>query len=182
MSTPTKPVNITSPRLAPTASPSGSPSLGAPISASPSPRILRAQFAGTPPVPNIPSRATPQGTPRGPGLTLPPEGPTARRVSVGGITLRRPGTPGSGDNLLDELTDEDKARILRRHLVAAEERDRTPAAQEERPTSSSSPTASGQISKRSSSSHIRTQREDSEPFPVPYHAPGADITYVKSIS
>ncbi|THH28324.1 hypothetical protein EUX98_g5859 [Antrodiella citrinella] len=172
MSTPTRPVNITSPRLGPTASASGSPSLTAPISGSPSPRILRAQYAGTPPVPNIPYRTTPSGTPRGPGLSLPPEGPSSRRVSVGGITLRRPGTPGSGnDNLFDELTDEDKARMLRRHLVAADDRD-------DRPTlSGDSPTQSGQISKRSSSSQIRTQREDSEPFPVPYHAPGADVTH-----
>ncbi|KAH8100834.1 transmembrane amino acid transporter protein-domain-containing protein [Cristinia sonorae] len=172
MSTPTKPVNISSSRPAPSASASGSPNLTAPISASPSPRVLRAQFAGTPPVPNIPSRATPVGTPRGVGLSLPPEAPTARRVSVGGISLRRPDTPGSGDNLLDDLTDEDKARILRRHLVAAQERN-----QDERPSTSGSPNASGQVSKRSSSSHLRTQREDSEPFPVPYHAPGADVTH-----
>ena len=174
MSTPTKPVNITNPRLASTTSPSGSPNLSAPVSGSPNPRVLRAQFGGTPPVPNIPSRATPSGTPRGPGLSLPPEGSPARRVSVGGITLRRPGTPGSGnDNLFDELTDEDKARILRRHLVAAQERS---APQEERPTDDGSPTASGQISKKSSSSQIKPQREDTEPFPVPYHAPGADVT------
>ncbi|TCD64918.1 neutral amino acid transporter [Steccherinum ochraceum] len=175
MSTPTKPVTITSPRLGPTSSASGSPNLSAAISSSPSARALRAQFAGTPPIPNIPSRATPSGTPRGPGLSLPSEGPSARRVSVGGISLRRPGTPGSGnDNLLDELTDEDKARILRRHLVAADERN-TP--QDEQALSGDSPTESGQLSKRSSSSQIRTQREDSEPFPVPYHAPGADVTH-----
>lgn len=33
------------------------------------------------------------------------------------------------------------------------------------------------MSKRSSVSHLRIEREDTEPFPVTYHAPGADVTH-----
>ncbi|KAJ3489480.1 hypothetical protein NLI96_g2098 [Meripilus lineatus] len=194
-STPSKPVNITSPRLVPTStvdSVSGSPSLNpAPISGSPSPRILRAAYAGTPPPPNIPlpsSRATPIGTPKGPGFVAPVPlgGESSRRFSVGGITPRRPMTPASTSNndanLLDDLTDADKAKILRRHLVSREERnlnlgEGTSATRRSPHGSVSSGSDGGELSKRPSSAQIRVQREDTEPFPVPYHAPGADVTH-----
>lgn len=170
--TPTKPMNISSPRQRPT-DPTGSPS----VSGSPSARMLRAQYTGTPPLPNIPTRSsqTPIGTPRGLGLPesmTTGEGPS-RRVSVAGIAARRPGTPGSGSevNLLDDLTDEEKARVLRKHLVSRDGR------QQDSPRGSISALPdNGLLSKRSSSSQLRIQREDTEPFPVPYHAPGADVT------
>lgn len=87
--------------------------------------------------------------------------------------LRRPGTPGSGSevNFLEDLTDEEKARILRKHLVSRGDRPQgSPRG------SVSGGSDSGTVSKQPSTSQLRTQREDSEPFPVPYHAPGADIT------
>lgn len=68
--------------------------------------------------------------------------------------------------MLDEMTDEEKARVLRRHLVSREERAQVHG------DASSSRSDSGQ-SMRSSQA---IQREETEPFPVPYHAPGADIT------
>lgn len=103
-------------------------------------------------------------------------GEPSSMASVGGISARRPSgaaTPGSGTegNALDDLTDEEKARILRRHLVSRQERD-GPSSR----GSVSGGSDNGAMSKRSSFSHPHAQREDSEPFPVPYHAPGADVT------
>ena len=162
---------------------SGSPS----VSGSPSPRLLRAQYAGTPPPPNVPVRSsgTPIGTPRGLGLAnLPPDahtssGPPSRRVSSGNLAGRRPGTPGSGGdptNAFDDITDEEKARILRKHLVGREERQQQQESSPRGSVSAGSDREGGQLSQRPSSSQLRVQREDSEPFPVPYHAPGADMT------
>lgn len=90
---------------------------------------------------------------------------------MGGIATRPPGTPGSGSDiaLLDDLPDEEKARILRKHLVSRGER------LQDSPRGSIAPLPdNGLLSKRSSVSQLR--REDSEPFPVPYHAQGADVT------
>ncbi|KAI0784285.1 transmembrane amino acid transporter protein-domain-containing protein [Abortiporus biennis] len=187
---PTKPVNITSPRLPAADFLSGSPNLSIPVSGSPSLsitqasgspniRLLRAQYAGTPPPVHIPSRATPMGTPRGPGIVNPSPGDSSsRRISVGGITARRPGTPSSGteQNFLDELTDEDKARVLRKHLVSREERN-APEGTQTPHGSVSAGSDTGILSKQSSASQLRLHREDTEPFPVPYHAPGADVTH-----
>ena len=85
---------------------------------------------------------------------------------------RRPGTPASVDaGLLDDLTEEDKARVLRKHLVSRDER------QVDSPRGSISALPdNGALSKRSSTSQLRLQPEGSETFPVPYHAPGADVT------
>ncbi len=119
---------------------------------------------------------TPLGTPRGLGIagSIPSgEGPS-RRVSIGGAGARRPGTPGSGSdiNLLDDLPDEEKARIVRKHLIS-----RGDERQQGSPRGSLSALSdNGELSKRPSSSQLRPQREDTEDFPVPYHAPGADVT------
>jgi len=178
MSSSSKPVNIVSPRRANAEISSvGTPPTARAVSGSPSPRALRAQYAGTPQPPNIPRRGTPVGTPSAAGsspfLTPTPlarAGEPSSVVSLGGISARRPDTPGSGieGNALDDLTDEEKARILRRHLVSRQERD-GPAGQSSR-ASVSGGSDNGVASKRSSFSHLRTQREESEPFPVPYHA------------
>ncbi|CAL1716897.1 unnamed protein product [Somion occarium] len=152
-----QPVNITSPRLRPTEYASGgSPRPSFQISGSPSARILRSQYTGTPPLPNIPSRSTPIGTPRGTGLVL-SSGEGSRR---GGITPRRPDTP---------------AKILRRHLVSPGERN-PPEGSSPR-GSMSAGSDSGAVSKRPSAVHLRSQSQASEAFPVPYHAPGADVTH-----
>ncbi|RPD59581.1 hypothetical protein L227DRAFT_527034 [Lentinus tigrinus ALCF2SS1-6] len=187
MSSPSQPFNIPSPRQAQSGNVAGTPPVfGTPISASPSPRFLRAQYAGTPPPPNIPPRsgATPIGTPRTAQTFLPgPAGDpssSSPRLTVGGISARRPDTPASGqlDNPFDELTDEEKARVLRRHLVSREERQNNrPATPDQFPGSSSRRGSdTGNVSHRSSVSMLR-QREDTEAFPVPYDAPGADITH-----
>lgn len=169
---PSKPVDIASARTRATVDPSGD--TGSPsVSGSPSARALRALYAGTPPPPNIPVRSsqTPFGTPRGLGFagSFPSgEGPSSRRVST--ALPRRPGTPVSGDaNFLDDLSEEDRARVLRKHLVSRDERTDSPRG------SISALPDNGALSKRSSASQLHVQGE-SEPFPVPYHAPGADVT------
>ena len=183
MSTPTRPVNIRP----------GTPQSvnvdGSSISGSPNIQALRAQY-GTPPVPNIPPRNLPVNSPsinigvRGSGSGRPS---VAGTPIIGGIRMQAPGGPGSGtrtpasgyENPFEELTDEEKARILRRHLVSREQRDH----QLDRKSSFGSFTDRGEgpsISKRQSIGAVRDQavaREDSEPFPIPYHTPGADLTH-----
>lgn len=183
MSTPTRPVNIRP----------GTPQSvnfdGSPLSGSPNIRALRAQY-GTPPVPNIPPRNVPVNSP---GINIGAHGSGSGRPSVagtpiiGGIRMQAPGGPGSGtrtpasgyENPFEELTDEEKARILRRHLVSREQREH----QLDRKSSFGSFTDRGEgpsLSKRQSISAVRDQavaREDSEPFPIPYHTPGADLTH-----
>lgn len=181
MSTPTRPVNIRP----------GTPQNydGSPISGSPNIRALRAQY-GTPPVPNIPPRNIPlnssstnignigSGSPRlsAPGTPI-----------IGGIRMHAPGGPGSGtrtpasgyENPFEELTDEEKARILRRHLVSREEREH----QLDRKSSFGSFADRGEGPSRSKRQSIGTGRDpipttgDTDPFPIPYHTPGADLTH-----
>ncbi|THH09144.1 hypothetical protein EW146_g8775 [Bondarzewia mesenterica] len=193
MTSPSKPVNITSPRIplrgGLDSTPSGSPFTGA--AATPDLRALRAQYAGTPPPPNIPPRLSVSNNPAVPssGTLTPraseplPLGGTAsetRSVAVGGISARRPaglgvsvsGTPGGGSDGnpvdIDDLADEEKAKILRRHLVSREERGGGA-----RPGTNGSEEG---MSRKSSVGEFRLRRKDTEAFPVPYHAPGADVT------
>ncbi|KAJ7848865.1 transmembrane amino acid transporter protein-domain-containing protein [Mycena olivaceomarginata] len=70
---------------------------------------------------------------------------------------------------LDDLPDEEKACVLRRHLVSKDERE-PPAAELEVPL------AGGSGSRWSSSgANTPLRRGDTEPFPIPYHTPGADV-------
>jgi proton-coupled amino acid transporter len=181
MSTPTKPVNIRpgTPRDNETSSISGSPNI----------RALRAQF-GTPPVPNIPPRNIPVQSPSiniGTHGTGSPRPSIAGTPIIGGIRMQAPGGPGSGtrtptsgyENPFEELTEEEKTRILRRHLVSREQREH----QLDRKSSFGSLTDRGEGPSRSKRHSINTGRDpiltgdDSEPFPIPYHTPGADLTH-----
>jgi proton-coupled amino acid transporter len=190
MTSPTRPLNIVSPRFtsaaAPVGTPSsrrgpgsrGSPATGTPYSVGGTPdlRSLRAQYVGTPPLPNIPPR-TGTSTPRPSTSTEPivfsgsgPRyGPT-----VGGISARRPATPiGLGledapppDPTVDieNFQDDERVKVLRKHLVSRGERQAG---------------SSGLPSRQASSSNLAHElQHDSDAFPVPYHTPGADITYV----
>jgi len=67
--------------------------------------------------------------------------------------------------------------VLRRHLVSRDERDTPEGSKDPQESPSIHGSDPGMLSQRSSSSQIRPQREDTEPFPVPYHAPGADVTH-----
>ncbi len=190
MSTPSKPVNIRSPRLGPVDSDEANAQ--ATLLGTPDLRVLRAQYAGTPPPPNIPPRSTPvprNGSPALGAVQLPQTGvsvsPSPRLFAI--PPSRRSETPvpqpgvsfGATEAIppfnLDEFPDEEKARVLRRHLVSKEERQGGPGAgvaESSKAGGSSTP-----ISQRSSQHGV--QREDTEPFPIPYHAPGADVTYVQ---
>jgi proton-coupled amino acid transporter len=181
MSTPTKPVDIRpgTPQNNDSSSISGSPSI----------RALRAQY-GTPPVPNIPPRNVPVRTP---SINIGNQGSGSPRPSaagtpiIGGIRMQAPGGPGSGtrtpasgyENPFEELTDEEKARILRRHLVSREQREH----QLDRKSSFGSFTDRGEGPSKSKGQSTNAgrdpvlTREDSEAFPIPYHTPGADLTH-----
>jgi proton-coupled amino acid transporter len=175
MTSSAKPVNITSPRLTAreldgtsgsfTGTPAGTPDL----------RALRAQYvaASTPP-PNIPKRTgTPASQTRYVSSSLLPQSdsaPTTPRLvpgGLGGISARRPSTPSSGNEVnppeIADLPDEEKAKVLRRHLVFREER--TP--EQERSRKSSVTFVQGDSGLR---------RQDTDAFPIPYDAPGADVT------
>jgi len=183
MSSPSKPVNIVGPRFSPT------PVVGTPDSrrdtpslfgtpATPDLRGLRAQYigtpyVGTPPLPNIPPRtgtSTPRPSASTEPLVFPGSGP---RPSVSGISSRRPSVVGLGLDVvstpdptadIDNLPEDDKVKVLRKHLVSRDVR---------QGNNSKAP------SRRSSTSQFaRPRQEDTEAFPVPYHTPGADITYV----
>jgi proton-coupled amino acid transporter len=96
--------------------------------------------------------------------------------SISGISARRPAIIGLGIDDVpqpDPTTDvestyeEDKVKVLRKHLVSREERQ------------GNNNDSEGVPSRTSSTANLALEfREDPEAFPVPYHTPGADITYV----
>jgi proton-coupled amino acid transporter len=186
MSSPSQPVNIAKRPIDPVDGIPGS--LSTPYG-TPDIRLLRAQYAGTPPPPNIPPRnisASPSLRPQVSDVSLIPPN-DGQPGSYGGVSAALRATPaptprnGSDTPLnldLDDLPDEEKARVLRRHLVSKEERDAksTPASEFDVPLG---PQPGGSGSRRSSSgahTPAHVQREDTEPFPIPYAAPGADVT------
>lgn len=76
------------------------------------------------------------------------------------------------------VPDEEKAKVLRRHLVSAEERGTSAAPT---PSTKPSPAASPGPGSRQSetageSSLTRRSDNDDDPFPIPYDAPGGDVT------
>ena len=192
MTSPSRPVNIVSPRFSPAAAvgtPSsrrgpgslGTPAVGTPYSVGGTPdiRSLRAQYVGTPPLPNIPPR-TGTSTPR-PSTSTEPivfSGGGPRNVpSISGISARRPATPiGLGledapppDPTIDteSFQEDERVKVLRKHLVSRGERQANYNG------------SSGLPSRQASSSNLAHELQpDPEAFPVPYHTPGADITYV----
>ncbi|OJA18949.1 hypothetical protein AZE42_09772 [Rhizopogon vesiculosus] len=185
MSSPSRPVNIGSPRQANvfhsgSLTPTGTPDV----------RLWRAQYTGTPPVPNIPPRFTPGSVSSGsPGLNMPSQPELIGRAYLyptGQNSPARPssaGTPGSGVDSgtldLDNLPDEDKAKVIRRHLLTREERQRgdmnsiSGSYRDARFSNEDVPSDGSSTPVRSPA----IQREETEAFPIPYEAPGADITH-----
>lgn len=128
------------------------------------------QFAGTPP-PNIPPRArtTLPGT-TSPSISLPPSdihtpqrgGPS----TYGGISAAR--SSGAQTPVdVDDLTEEEKIKVLRRHLALHQDR---PLGE-----TSSAIGIDAEAQVPDSDSRARTP-STAEPFPIPYYAPGADVT------
>jgi solute carrier family 36 (proton-coupled amino acid transporter) len=197
MTSPTRPLNIGSPRFIVGAgvgtpssrrgpgsrgSPTGTPHHGS-ATGTPDLRSLRAQYIGTPPLPNIPPRTgTPRLTATAPSAeSLVFIGGGPRVPSVSGISARRPPGIGLGLGLddaptpdqptdIESLPEQDKVKVLRKHLVSREERQGNNNGSDGVPSS-----------QPSSSQLVRAARqEDSEAFPVSYQTHGADITYVKT--
>jgi len=170
MSTPTRPVNIRP------GTPQSQNGEDFSISGSPGLRALRLHY-GTPPVPNIPPRNIP--------ISSSSNRPSAAGTPIiGGIRIQAPGGPGSGtrtpasgyENPFEELTEEEKARILRRHLVSREQREQ----QLDRKSSFGSFTDRGEGPSKNKQNVARDSvpaTEESETFPIPYHTPGADLTH-----
>lgn len=179
MSSPSKPLSIRNTRLRRIDSAEGIPGSFTPTG-TPDIRALRAQYAGTPPLPNIPPRTIPivpsraETTPSSQSNTT----SSTPRAPVGGISARRPGTPINSNVVtgaldLDDLPDEEKAKVIRRHLVSKGDRQKGPVAGSDDghqgdELETTPPTSGGN----------RIQKEDTEAFPVPYNAPGADVTCV----
>ena len=168
------------------------PSSYAPSLGTPDLRALRAQYAGTPPPPNIPLRTTqtPVSNRIGsPAVSLTPrsDSPPLRPApqAVGGLSAsRQPLATGSDTPPvfdLDDLPDEEKAKVLSRHLVPKDLRSKAlleakSATGLDLGTLNGSKPGSSR-SRRSSAGGTKTSmREDSEPFPIPYDAHGADVT------
>ncbi|KAG6827742.1 hypothetical protein H0H92_010588 [Tricholoma furcatifolium] len=141
-------------------------------------QAIRAQYAEATP-PNIPLRGaasfsadvTPIHT---------------NRAIIGGLTATRgsnsPGersdSPPAPVDSLDELPDEEKAKVLRRHLVFKNEREGGSYAEGtafERTLTIESMGPRSFVSRRPST--IMQEPHDTEPFPIPYDAHGADVTH-----
>ncbi|KIK10232.1 hypothetical protein K443DRAFT_670855 [Laccaria amethystina LaAM-08-1] len=190
MSSPSLPVTIRSANV----EDSGAiPSSYTPSFGTPDLRALRAQYAGTPPPPNIPLRATQTpvsnrigspAAPLAPHSDSQPRRPAPQAVS-GLSASRQPLGTGSDTPPvfdLDDLPDEEKAKVLGRHLVAKDLRSKA-LLEAKSATGSDLGTLNGSKpgssrSRRSSAGGTKTpMRGDSEPFPIPYDAPGADVTH-----
>ncbi|KAI9567358.1 amino acid transporter [Boletus coccyginus] len=181
MSSPSKPVNIRSSSLAldsAVVTPPGTPDI----------RALRAQYSGTPPVPNIPVRCTPpvgsySGSTRGgspsANLTSNDLFSKLQRPSSSAISARSPASAAASGSAadstvvdLDGPAAEDKVRLLRRHLLFHGERR---SSRTDLRSSNDSDQDTHDLDEPSAESS--TQREVSETFPIPYHTPGADVTH-----
>lgn len=193
MASPSQPVAIKSPRLLHDELSEGVSTSVTPIGTpADQVRVIRAQYAGTPPiVPNIPPRGlTPARS--GPSSLIPTSDPFPLRPGpqvVGGISAlsarisnpslagKRSETPPVVD--LDTLPDEEKAKVLRQLLSFPQERQNNGGeARSVAGSDQEAPGESGQTSpSRPSSSGVKDNvQADQEPFPIPYHAPGADVT------
>jgi proton-coupled amino acid transporter len=196
---PSKPLNIGSPRSGQgltrdprdllSATPTGAGVSGSPM------RPGGIGITSTPPVPNIPRFGTPRATPAFPSPSGPsgligaggsPAG-TPGSFTAAGLSTTRPasslyGAEGTNTPNLDDLPDDEKARVLRRHLMTREEREAAAAtAVPEEPvgsrrdsdTSLHLSTYSGALKSRRPSAAVR---QDTEAFPVPFEVPGTDVT------
>ncbi|KAF7374408.1 Aa-trans domain-containing protein [Mycena sanguinolenta] len=190
MSSPSRPVNISKrPPIDPADGPGVAGSFAAgslPNSTpygTPDIRLLRAQYAGSTPPPNIPPRtSTPSLQPKGSDPTLAQPRSFQAQGGIAALPSPNNGSDAELNNInLDDLPDEEKARVLRLHLVSKKERGRqgqansTPHSELDVPLGAE---AGGSGSRRSSDdAGAHVQREDTEPFPIPYHTPGADVTH-----
>ena len=133
-------------------------------------------WAGTPP-PNIPPRngsfTRLDNTSPAKGAAFPASRDTPSVIDAPGAAFdgtRLPATPHD----LEEVPDEDKAKVLRRHLVSRDERDNTSS---RRTSVSASPRVDTLWSEPGASGESVVGDVE---FPIPYSTPGGDITHVYS--
>lgn len=191
MTSPSQPLNIkvSSTRRDPGDLESHSASFTPSIVGTPDLRAIRARFSGIPP--NIPARssATPSLHPASSNVSLRalPDKPTPRSTPqlISGLSATREtigtssGTPPIAD-LIDDLPAEEKAKVLERHLVSKDQRMKAftegNSFKDSVMDRISGPDSPLTISRRSSNGLSQRQKEDLEPFPILYDAPGADVT------
>lgn len=150
-------------------------------------RAIRAQFSGIPP--NIPARGstTPSLHPVSSTVSLraPPDRstPTSRTPQlISGLSATREAIGMSSEIPpiadLDGLPAEEKAKVLERHLVSKDQRMKafTEGNSFKESVLHGVPGSPSTISRRSSNGLAQRQKEDLEPFPILYDAPGADVT------
>ncbi|ODN95920.1 solute carrier family 36 (proton-coupled amino acid transporter) [Cryptococcus wingfieldii CBS 7118] len=103
-----------------------------------------------------------------------------------GVSYSKTPQSGPGDSSLSNLvdvTDEEKARVLRRHLVSAEERQVNPSPSPNGSVAATpskvdfdEPVMPGESGVTGYGSTDNT-RDDADQFPIPYDAPGGDVTH-----
>lgn len=167
---------------------------------------------GITPPPNIPPRvgsfpASRQGfnsSPAAGGGAFPASFRSGRSTPIPGLDHPNALVPGSGYDTpargrtptlldLDALPDEEKARVIRRHLVSREERGDSASARA--PTPAEQPLG-GRLRLEDAAVHFPSDElfpvqdtgsgmntppqgtDDDSDFPIPYSAPGADVTFV----
>ncbi|CAG7849337.1 Vacuolar amino acid transporter 3 [Serendipita indica DSM 11827] len=186
MSSPSKPVSIGSPRPQRLLDDGQEANTGA---NTPDIRQLRQQF-GTPPAGTVipPFRTPGTSTPLAVGSPLRPSSSVDNRIRPIPQVLA-PNASADANAQLDipdttALTEEEKVRVLRKHLVSREQRlgHNKTGSTNSRP-SSRPPSVHEQGSNKDTSRRPSRppspgpSREHSEPFPLPYNAPGGDITH-----
>lgn len=102
-----------------------------------------------------------------------------RGTASGTATPR--GDESSFSNVVDVgATNEEKARVLRRHLVSADERGQStktsPAPGESSPNAEASGSGSSGQNGADSPGNSAVDTGVDENFPIPYDAPGGDVT------
>lgn len=150
-------------------------------------KAIRAQFSGIPP--NIPARgsATPSLHPASSSVSLRAlqdrSSPRTPQLISGLSATRESETTGTTSGTspiadLDGLPAEEKAKVLERHLVSKEQRTKafTEGNSFKESVLDPVPDSPFTISRRSSNGLSQRQKDDLEPFPIPYDAPGADVT------
>ena len=191
MTSPSQPLNIkvSSTRGGPGDLESHPASFAPSFTGTPDLRAIRAQFSGIPP--NIPARgsATPSLHPASSTVSLRalPERSTSRPTPqlISGLSATRETLGTSSEtppiaDLIDDLPAEEKTKVLERHLVSKDQRMKALTEGNSFKDSVmdriSRPDSPSTISRRSSNGLSQRQKEDSEPFPILYDAPGADVT------
>ena len=188
MSTPSQPLNIRSPnRLAPPDADGQTSAHNTPVFGTPDLRALRAGYIGTPPLPNIPprlagapaSRRGSSSVPNTGGDNSPRRTPAPGPSAIGGLSATRDFAANDVSPAQLDVDDEEKVRVLARHLVPKELRKGagTPGTSDARSLAEGASDTEPTLSRRSSNGvGAAVSREESEPFPIPFSAHGGDVT------